>query len=138
MDEESGTINDNPLHLVSMNFGGKANEVSDLHEDDPIQNFVLSDDQSGNQNNALPLAEWIETPRLCQNYVDYLTESSTFFPKPSPEGMLESIPSSVSGINSALGGVSKIQSDIMYNKFVMAPPSKPVGTLHETDTSKVW
>ncbi|KAG2693633.1 hypothetical protein I3760_08G105000 [Carya illinoinensis] len=138
MEEESGTGNDNPLNLVSTNFGGKANEVSHLPEDDPAQNFILSDGKCGNQIIALPLAEWIETPRLCHNYVDYLTESSTFFPKASSEDMVQSIPSSVGGIHSVLGGVSKIQSDIMYDNFGMAPASKPVGSLPDMDTSKVW
>ncbi|XP_041020166.1 transcription factor bHLH7-like isoform X2 [Juglans microcarpa x Juglans regia] len=138
MEEESGTSNDNPLNLVSTNFGGKANEVSHLPEDDPAQNFILSDGKCGNQINALPLAEWIETPRLCHNYVDYLTESSTFFPKASTEDVLESVPSSVGGIHSVPCGVSKIQSDIMYNNFGMAPASKPVGSLHDMDTSKEW
>jgi hypothetical protein len=126
MEEQSG--NDNLLHLMSMNFGGKANEVS----------HGFCGWKKWGQINALPLPyEWIQTPKLSHNYVEYLAESSTFLPKVTTEDMLESTPSNVGGIHTVVGGVSEIQGDISYNSLGKAPASKPAGSFFGMDASKV-
>lgn len=137
MEEQGG--NDNLLHFMSMNFDGKANEVSHLPEDVPAQHLAFADGESGEQINALPLPhEWIQTPKFSHNYVEYLAESSTFLPKATTEDMLESIPSNVGGIHAVVGGISEIQSDISYNNSLgKAPASKPAGSFYGMDASKV-
>jgi len=136
MEEQIG--NDNLLHLKSLNFGGKANEVSHLPEDVPAHHLAFADGKSGGQINALPLPyEWIQTPKLSHNYVEYLAESSTFLPKVTTEDMLESTPSNVGGIHTVVGGVSEIQGDISYNSLGKAPASKPAGSFFGMDASKV-
>ncbi|KAE8009694.1 hypothetical protein FH972_006117 [Carpinus fangiana] len=136
MEEQGG--NDNLLHFMSMNFDGKANEVSHLPEDVPAQHLVFADGKSGEQINALPLPhEWIQTPKFSHNYVEYLAESSTFLPKATTEDMLESVPSNVGGIRAVVGGVSEIQSGISYNNNLgKAPASKPADSFYGMDASK--
>lgn len=135
MDGRSG--NDNPWDLMSMSVDGKANKASPVPDDYRTQRFFLADGKCGNQTNALPLPQWIQTPQLSHNYVEYLAESSRFLPKATTEGLLESIPSSVGGIQAVVEGVSEIQNDILYNKFGEAPASEPSGSFHDMDVSKV-
>ncbi len=134
MEGQSG--NGSPLDLMSMSFGGKANRDSHVPEDDPTQHFVLADGKCGNQTNGLTLPQWIQTPKLSHDYVEYLAESSRAHPKATTEGLLESIPSTVSGIHAGVDGVSEIQNDILYN-FGEAPSSKPSGSFLDMDASKV-
>lgn len=132
MEARSG--NNNPWDSMSMSVDDKANKASPVPEDYPTQHFFLADGKCGNPTNALPL---IQTPQLSHNYVEYLAESSRFFPKATTEGLLESIPSSVGGIQAVVERVSEIQNDILYNKFGEAPASEPSGSFHDMDVSKV-
>ncbi|KAM3687466.1 hypothetical protein ACB098_10G080700 [Castanea mollissima] len=136
MEGRSG--NDNPWDSMSMSVDGKANKASPVPEDYPTQHFFSADGKCGNPTNALPLPQWIQTPQLSHNYVEYLAESSRFLPKATTEGLLESIPSSVGGIQAVVEGVSEIQNDILYNKFGEAPASEPSGSFHDINVSKAW
>lgn len=134
MEGESG--NDNTLHLKSTSFSGKANEGSHVPEDEPAQHFVFSDGRSGSRIDAIPLPQWIETPKFGHNSVESLIEHSRFLSKATTVDMLETIPSTVSGIQAVVSGVSDIENGILCN-FGKAPASEPVGSYLGMDASKV-
>ncbi|KAH7577513.1 hypothetical protein JRO89_XS01G0260900 [Xanthoceras sorbifolium] len=110
---------------MSLNFGGSANDASYQPEDNPNRHFVMAAGRIGTQPNALSSPQWTHFQKAPHNYVEFLTENSTFLENASGADMLQSI-TSLAGGTQSVDGLSEIQRDFLFNDPGKACDFKPV------------
>lgn len=131
MERESS--HNNPLQLMSLNFG-----ASNTPQDDQNQKMIMGTGSSENQNDPFAVPWMVQSSMPAQNCVDFLAESSAYLPKSPYEDMLERISLSVNGIHAADGGVSEFQRDLLYGSSLgKASGSKSIDFSMDMDPWKV-
>ncbi|KAK7344484.1 hypothetical protein VNO77_14136 [Canavalia gladiata] len=119
---EDQSNQENPMQLVSCDTGGTSNDVSRSVEDHLISNpkFVMA--ASGRNG-----SQWTCLPKPSHNYIEYLSESSTYMPNTSAEYMIGSSYVPVGSINDG-NGVTGTDRNFFYNDPGKACTFKPIGS----------
>ncbi|XP_061346645.1 transcription factor bHLH7-like [Gastrolobium bilobum] len=98
---EGQSNQENPVQLMSCDTRGTSNHVSHSAEDHLFPNpkfFISASGRNG--------SHWTCLPKPSHNYVEYLSESSTYLPNATPEYMIGSSFPPVGSINDGNGGVN--------------------------------
>ncbi|XP_050366060.1 transcription factor UNE12-like isoform X2 [Argentina anserina] len=135
---EGESSHNDPLQLMSLNFGGSvANNVSNTPHDDDKQKMIMEAGSSVNQTDVFALPWMAHSSMPAQIFVDFLAESSAYLPKSPYEDMLEKISLSDSGVHAAAGGVSDFQRDLLYGSSLgKSSGSKSIDFSLDMDPSK--
>ncbi|KAJ1405124.1 Myc-type, basic helix-loop-helix [Sesbania bispinosa] len=117
---EGQSNQENPVQLVSCDTGGTSNDVTYSAEDHLIPNpkFIIS--ASGRNG-----SQWTCLPKLSHNYVEYLSESSTFLPTATSEYMIGSNYLPVGSFND-VNGVNGTERNLFYNDTGKSCGFKPI------------
>ncbi|XP_057467134.1 transcription factor bHLH7-like isoform X3 [Actinidia eriantha] len=100
---EEQRVHETPMQLMSFAFGGNANDMSHLCQDNPNHQYVMTAGRNQVPSVPLSLSHWLQCQQTSQGYVEYLAE----------------------------GGIAEIQRDMSYNNpgvaFGFQPADSSVG-----------
>ncbi|XP_027367625.1 transcription factor bHLH83 [Abrus precatorius] len=129
---EAQSHQENTEQLVPCDSGGTTNDVSHSAEAHPIPNpkFVIA--ASGRNG-----SQWTCLPKPSHNYVEYLSESSTYMPNTSTEYMIGNSYLPVGSMNDG-NGITGIDRNFFYNDPGKACGFKPIASSsNDLDIRKV-
>ena len=72
MEEQHG--HETPMQLMSFAFGGNANDMSHLCQDNPNHQYVMTAGRNQVPSVPLSLSHWLQCQQTSQGYVEYLAE----------------------------------------------------------------